>query len=197
MVWVVSRFRLKIPSAISSSCISSGQRSRASWASHPQKSATLSPQPEGKPRKFIRTCGGIEKKIITISKLVCHHQVYDRGKSLSLSCSCDNIFFCLWSVAVLMQQTQYSNVFWQVTDLYTRTRTPSISMLCVVTTTLFEHRARFQIERLPYITSCIAHRHSLTVWHNVTLANCCHECHGTVLQFTWVHSVPNHIPPFV
>ena len=29
------------------------------WASQPQKSATLSPQPGGKPRKFIRTCCGI------------------------------------------------------------------------------------------------------------------------------------------
>ena len=64
MVWVVSRFRLKAPPGISSSCISpltsSGQRSRASWASQCQKSATLSPQPGGKPWKFIRTCGGIE-----------------------------------------------------------------------------------------------------------------------------------------
>ena len=62
MVWVVSSFRLKAPPGISSSCISpftsSGQRSRASLASQPQKSATLSPQPGGKPRKFIRTCGG-------------------------------------------------------------------------------------------------------------------------------------------
>ena len=63
MVWVLSRFRLRAPPDISSSClsplISSGQRSRASWASEPQKSATLSPQPGGKPRKFIRTCDGI------------------------------------------------------------------------------------------------------------------------------------------
>jgi len=39
MVWVVSRFRLKAPPGISSSCISpltsSGQRSRALWASRP------------------------------------------------------------------------------------------------------------------------------------------------------------------
>ena len=66
MVWVVSRFRLTTPPGISSSCISaltsSGQRSRASWASQPQKSATLSPQPGWKPRKFIRTCGGIGRK---------------------------------------------------------------------------------------------------------------------------------------
>ena len=51
---VVSIFRLKAPLGISSSCISpltsSGQRSRASWASQLQKSATLSPQPGGKPR---------------------------------------------------------------------------------------------------------------------------------------------------
>ena len=38
MVWVVSRFRRKAPPGISS---------------------TLSPQPGGKPRKFVRTCGGI------------------------------------------------------------------------------------------------------------------------------------------
>ena len=63
MVWVVSRFRLKTPPGISSSCMSpltsSGQHSRASRASQPQKSAALSPQPGGKPQKFIRTCGGI------------------------------------------------------------------------------------------------------------------------------------------
>ena len=63
MVWVVSRFRLKAPPGTSSSCISpltsTGQRSRASWASQPQKSATLSPQPGGKTTKFTRTCGGI------------------------------------------------------------------------------------------------------------------------------------------
>ena len=68
MVWVVSRFRLKAPPGISSSCISpltsSGQRSRASRASQPQKSATLSPQPGGKTRKFVRTCGGIGEKNI-------------------------------------------------------------------------------------------------------------------------------------
>ena len=66
MVCVVSRFRLTAPPGISSSCISpltsSGQRSRASWASQTQTSATLSPQPGGKPRKFIRTCGGIGEK---------------------------------------------------------------------------------------------------------------------------------------
>ena len=60
---VVSRFRLKAPPGISSSSISpltsSGQRSRASWSSQTQKSATLSPQPGGKPRTFIRICGGI------------------------------------------------------------------------------------------------------------------------------------------
>ena len=69
MIWVVSRFRLKAPPGISSSCVSPlaslGQRSRASWASQPQKSATLSPQPGGKPRKFIRTFGGIGKKNLT------------------------------------------------------------------------------------------------------------------------------------
>ena len=55
MVWVISRFRFKAPPVISSSYISpltsSGQRSRASWASQPQKSATLLPQPGGKTTK--------------------------------------------------------------------------------------------------------------------------------------------------
>ena len=73
MVWVVIRFRLKAPPVISSSCISpltsSGQRSRASCASQPQKSATLSPQPGGKPRKFIRTCGGIGPKKKTLPSI--------------------------------------------------------------------------------------------------------------------------------
>ena len=45
MVWVVSRFSLKVPPGISSSCISalasSGQRSHTSWASQPQKSYTI------------------------------------------------------------------------------------------------------------------------------------------------------------
>jgi hypothetical protein len=63
MIRVVSRYRLKAPPGISSSYISpltsSGQRSRASWASQPQKSATLSSQLGGKTRKFMRTCGGI------------------------------------------------------------------------------------------------------------------------------------------
>ena len=66
MVWVVSRFSLKAPPGISSSSTSpltsSGQRSRVSLASQPQMSATLSPQPGGKPRKFITTCGGIGKE---------------------------------------------------------------------------------------------------------------------------------------
>ena len=87
MVWAVSRFRLKAHPGISSSCISPlthEQRSRASWASQPQKSATLSPQPGGKPRKFLRTCGGIGGKktclehyalIIMRSKL--HYTVSD------------------------------------------------------------------------------------------------------------------------
>ena len=72
-VCVVSRFRLKAPPGISSSCISpltsSGQHSRASWASQPQKSATLSPQPWGKPRKFIRTCGGTGGKKFVLHKV--------------------------------------------------------------------------------------------------------------------------------
>jgi len=67
-VWVVSRLRLKGPSwylifIYISPLTSSGQRSRASWATQHQKSATLSPQPGGKTTKFIRTgCGNGEKK---------------------------------------------------------------------------------------------------------------------------------------
>jgi hypothetical protein len=63
MVWVVSKFRLQAPPGISPPDISpftpSGQRNCASWASQPQKSVTLSPQPGGKTARFIRTCGGI------------------------------------------------------------------------------------------------------------------------------------------
>ena len=81
MVWVVSRFRLKGPPGISFSCIPpltpSEKRSRASWTSQPQKSATLSPQPGGKTRKFRRTCGGTgEKKLLAIfcvSRKIVHH----------------------------------------------------------------------------------------------------------------------------
>ena len=88
MVLVVSRFRLKAPPGISSSCISpltsSGQRSRASWAFQPQKLATLSPQPGDKPRKFIRTCGGIgerEKK-----KTLLPHICYISSQSRPCNC---------------------------------------------------------------------------------------------------------------
>jgi len=52
-----------------------GERSRASWASQPQKSAMLSPQPGGKTTKFIRTGGGTGGKKITIDpdlyKVIC------------------------------------------------------------------------------------------------------------------------------
>ena len=61
MVWVVSRSRLKAPRGTSSPYISpltpSGQRNYASWASQPQKSVTLPPQPGGG-----TTCGGVRKK---------------------------------------------------------------------------------------------------------------------------------------
>jgi hypothetical protein len=63
VVWVVGRCRLKAPPGISSPYISPlTQRNCASWASQPQKSVTLSPQPGGKTIKFIRTCGGIGEK---------------------------------------------------------------------------------------------------------------------------------------
>ena len=82
MVWVVSRFRLKAPPGISSPCVSpltsSGQRSRPSWASQSQKSVTLSPQPGGKPRKFVRTCGGIGRgRISTRSDKNTSHLIHD------------------------------------------------------------------------------------------------------------------------
>jgi len=55
MVWVVSRSRLKAPPGASSPYISpltpSGQHNCASWASQPQKSVTLLPQPGGETTK--------------------------------------------------------------------------------------------------------------------------------------------------
>ena len=100
MVWVVSRFRLKAPLGISSSCISplasSEQRSRASWASQPQKSATLSPQPGGKPRKFIRTCGGIGGgwgEYIYIYLERTWRTVQSSGNKLPTWSSCDRLTF--------------------------------------------------------------------------------------------------------
>ena len=67
MVGVVSRFRFKGPFwylifTHVSPLTSSGQGSRASWASQTQKSAKLYPQPGGKTTKFIRTGGGIGEK---------------------------------------------------------------------------------------------------------------------------------------
>ena len=51
MILVVSRSRLKAPPGTSSPCIStltpSGQSNCTSWASQPQKSVTLLPQPGG------------------------------------------------------------------------------------------------------------------------------------------------------
>ena len=51
MVWVVSRSRLKAPPGTSSPYTSPltppGQRNCASWASQPQKSVTIPPQPGG------------------------------------------------------------------------------------------------------------------------------------------------------
>jgi hypothetical protein len=46
---------------------------------------------------------------------------------------------------------------------------PSLCWCLVTTSTLFEHQAKFHIERLLYVTAFIAHRHSLTEWHNATL----------------------------
>ena len=68
MVWVVSRIRLKGPSwylifIYISPLTSLGQGSCTSWAPIPQKSATLSPQSEGKTTKFI-TGGGIGEEFL-------------------------------------------------------------------------------------------------------------------------------------
>jgi len=55
-------FRFKGPPGTNppiSPLTSLGQRNRASWASHPQKSVTLLPCPGGKTMKSTRTCGGI------------------------------------------------------------------------------------------------------------------------------------------
>jgi len=64
MVWVVSRFRLKALLVFHLPVYHHSHHREnvvapAPWTSQPQKSAKLSPQPGGKPRKFIRTCGGI------------------------------------------------------------------------------------------------------------------------------------------
>ena len=57
MVWVVSRIKLKAPPGTSSPYISpltqSGQRNCASWASQPQRSVTLPPQPGGGTTKVL------------------------------------------------------------------------------------------------------------------------------------------------
>jgi hypothetical protein len=56
MVWVVE-FRFKAPPGTSYSYITihpSGQRNCASWASQPQKSVTIRPQPGGETTKSIR-----------------------------------------------------------------------------------------------------------------------------------------------
>ena len=58
-----------------------------SWASQPRKSTTLSPQPGGKPRKFIRTCDGIgerkrkEKK--KIMKFTCRYTFHHHPSVLN------------------------------------------------------------------------------------------------------------------
>ena len=66
MVWVVSRFRLKVPPGSSSPYISplipSGQRNCASWASQPQKSVTLPPQSGGGTTKVRTNMWWHEKK---------------------------------------------------------------------------------------------------------------------------------------
>ena len=49
----------------------SGQRNCASWASQPQKSVTLPPQPGGgTKKKFTWTCGGIRKKNYGLYKCI-------------------------------------------------------------------------------------------------------------------------------
>ena len=58
-----------------------------------RKSATLSPQPGGKPRKFIRTCGGIgEKKNLSTGNKTLEHwrkkNLSTGNKTLALSVEC-------------------------------------------------------------------------------------------------------------
>jgi len=76
MVWVVGRSRLKAPSGTSSPYISpltpSGQRNCASWASHPQKSVTLPPQPGGGTTKVsYEHVVALEKNIYILYDFVC------------------------------------------------------------------------------------------------------------------------------
>ena len=127
MVWVVSRFRLKAPPCISSSCISpltsSEQRSRASWASQPQKSATLTPQPGGKPRKFIRTCGGIgRKKIVQIDVTQDRQRMYKRNSEV---CTTNN---CYYGKAISIT---YSECVFVALVIQHATRTPRIILIYV------------------------------------------------------------------
>ena len=56
-------------SPLISPSFSSGQRNRAYWASQPQKSVTLQPQPGGGTTKSERTCGGIGGKKSTYTGL--------------------------------------------------------------------------------------------------------------------------------
>jgi hypothetical protein len=53
----------------SSSLTSSGQRNRALWASQPQKSVTLRPQPGAGTTKSIWTCGGIGEEDENLMRL--------------------------------------------------------------------------------------------------------------------------------
>ena len=91
MVWVVSRFRLKAPPGSSSSCISprtsSGQRSRASWASQPQKSSTLSPQPGGRTTKVHKNMWCVEEKVVGFQDGVCISRTFSGKQNYLEECS--------------------------------------------------------------------------------------------------------------
>src|SRR5215467_7984081 len=67
MVWLVSRIYVGLRPLLVlhihiSPSTSSGQRNCASWASHPQKSVTLQPQPGGETTKSETTGGGSGEK---------------------------------------------------------------------------------------------------------------------------------------
>ena len=77
MVWVVSRSRIKAPPGTSSLYISpltpSGQRNCASWASQPQKSVKLPPQPGGGDHEssYDHVVALEKKKVVKIINFIC------------------------------------------------------------------------------------------------------------------------------
>lgn len=76
---------------------------------------------------------------------------------------------------------------WQDADLYARMRTTSITML-MSGNNVNPFFAPSEVSDWAFaVPNCVYCAPTLmTQCHN---ANCCHECHGTILQSTWVHSV--------